>query len=278
MDILESFQQQVTQRGSDHYYSFLYCDDDLKKDLLLLTAFLHTLADIKINANDPQIAQVKYQFWQQEIAALGGQGSPQHPLSQGMQTLMGKYSLSPDLLVGYLEGQVTNSQYNAYNHFGEVVQHCHRESYIPALLQAKILDCQDDNVVKFAHDLGIAVALVDILQHLRRDTQRGCLYLAKEDLDKAGVSSQDNLASQENLTKVLEEYAKRAQGFYSQALNHLSDSKKARCLPFLIYAKLRFRLLELIQEDGFQVFQHELAIPAIRKWWLAFRCHHRFRL
>ncbi len=71
--------------------------------------------------------------------------------------------------------------------------------------------------------------------------------------------------------------AERARGFYREAFAALPASAWRAQRPGLIMAAIYSTLLDEIEDDGFRVLQHRVALTPLRKLWIAWRTWMRGR-
>ena len=145
------------------------------------------------------------------------------------------------------------------------------------LLSAEIFGYQDRHTLKYAHDMGMAFQLTNILRDVREDAQRGRIYLPADELDKYGVTAQDlqRPITSDKVQALFQFQADRAREYYSKALKQLPEQDRYAQRTGLIMAEIYQSLLDEIELDGFRVLEHRIQLTPLRKLWLAWRASRR---
>jgi 15-cis-phytoene synthase len=170
-------------------------------------------------------------------------------------------------------------RFNRYADFKQLQLYCYRVASVVGLLSAQIFGYQNRNTLKFAHDLGMAFQLTNIIRDVGEDARRGRIYLPLDELKKANVSEEDILNSHKSdqVKELIEYQIERAETFYDKALKQLptEDTKQQRA--GLIMAAIYRTMLREIKTDGAEnVLTHKLSIPPIRKLILAIKAFFKY--
>ncbi len=80
-----------------------------------------------------------------------------------------------------------------YLDFKGLQLYCYRVASVVGLLAAEIFGYQDRQTLKYAHDLGLAFQLTNIIRDVGEDARRGRIYLPIEDLQRFNVPAKDIL-------------------------------------------------------------------------------------
>lgn len=90
-------------------------------------------------------------------------------------------------------------------------------------------------------------------------------------MQQFGVSEQSILTLQQTdeLTRLLEFQAKRAEGFYQEAMQLLPPKDRYHQCTALIMAEIYRTTLQEIAADKFQVMKQRVSLTPVRKLWLA---------
>jgi phytoene synthase len=143
---------------------------------------------------------------------------------------------------------------------------------VVGLLSVEIFGYRDRNTLKYAHDLGLAFQLTNIIRDVGEDARRDRIYLPLDELASFGVSEQDILQGRESerVSKLLDFQIERASGFYERALNALPAEDRKTQRTGLIMAAIYRTILDEIKADGAaKVLNSRTSLTPIRKLWLA---------
>lgn len=265
-------QQKAAQSGSSFYYSFLFLEPRRRRAITALYAFCREVNDVVDECNDPQIAAAKLAWWRLEAARIHD-GTPEHPVGLALQSAAHEFRLPQEQLLEIIDGMEMDLQQSRYLDFKGLQLYCYRVAAVVGLLAAEIFGYQDRATLKYAHDLGIAFQLTNIIRDVGEDARRGRIYLPVDELQRFGVPASDimNARHTEAFMRLMEFQIERAQKFYDQALALLPQVDRKSQKSGLIMAAIYRTLLDEIRRDGCRVLTHRTALTPLRKLWIAWR-------
>lgn len=272
----EYCEQKTTGAGSSFYYSFLFLEPDARRAMTILYAFCREVDDAVDECSDPAIARVKLAWWREEIAR-GFAGQPQHPVTKALQWAIGRYKLPQEYFLEIISGMEMDLDCNAYRSFTELSLYCYRAASVVGLLAAEIFGYQDPRTLKYAHDLGMAFQLTNILRDVAEDGERGRVYIPEDEMARYGVSRDDILHGRmsDAMRGLLRHQADRARRYYTQAFSHLPDTDRYHQRSGIIMASVYQALLQAIEDSDFQIFEERVRLSPARKIWIAWQTARR---
>jgi phytoene synthase len=151
--------------------------------------------------------------------------------------------------------------------------YCYRVASVVGLLAAEIFGYEDRRTLKYAHDLGLAFQLTNIIRDVGEDARRGRIYLPADELDRFGVSAEDILHARTSdaFRRLMEFQIDRAEQHYEQAFAQLPAQDRRAQRPGLVMAAIYRTLLREIRHDGCRVLDRRMALTPMRKLWIAWR-------
>ncbi len=266
-------QQKTRNSGSSFYYSFMFLPKQKREAITALYAFCREVDDIVDEYSELSVAQVKLAWWKGEITNLF-QANPSHPVTKALQPFIHTYHLSEEHFQEIIDGMEMDLNFNRYQDFKQLQLYCYRVASVVGILSAQIFGFKNRKTLKFAHDLGLAFQLTNIIRDVGEDARRNRIYIPLEDLAKFNVSEDDILQSRESdSVKALLEYEiELAESFYDRALLALPNEDRKSQRVGLIMTAIYRTLLREIKADGAQkVLNTRTSLGALRKLWLAFR-------
>ena len=268
----EYCQQRAAASGSSFYYSFLFLPPRRRAAITALYAFCREVDDVVDECDDPQVAAGKLAWWRQELDRLYA-GQPQHPVTQALQPMLAEFSLPQEQLLEIIDGMEMDLTQSRYLDFTALSLYCYRVASVVGLLAAEIFGFQDRRTLKYAHDLGTAFQLTNIIRDVGEDARRGRVYLPMDELKRFGVSVADILAARQtdDFRKLMEFQIDRAERYYAQAMSELPAIDRKAQRPGLVMAAIYRTLLDEIRHDGCQVLTQRTSLTPIRKLWIAWR-------
>jgi phytoene synthase len=218
------------------------------------------------------VARTKLAWWRTEVAALD-EGKPSHPVIQALAAARSKFSLPTEQLQEIIDGMEMDLEQSRYPDFKALHLYCYRVASVVGLLAAEIFGYSDRRTLKYAHDLGLAFQLTNIIRDVGEDARRGRIYLPQDELARFGVTEADILASRETdaFRALMEFQGERARGYYAKAMEQLPAADRKSQRAGLMMAAIYRTLLDEIAADGYQVLRQRTSLPPARKLWLAFR-------
>jgi phytoene synthase len=138
---------------------------------------------------------------------------------------------------------------------------------------ARIFGQSQAQTTHYAHQLGLAFQLTNIIRDVGEDALRGRIYLPVNELQQFNVSAKDILERRDSpaFQALMAFQYERAQGLYSQALSALPKEDWRSQKPGLMMASIYRTLLVEIQASGFPVLRQRVALTPLRKFWLAWK-------
>ena len=268
----EYCQQKAAQSGSSFYYSFLFLPPNRRRAITALYAFCREVDDVVDECQDPQIAATKLAWWRQELAKLYA-GQPEHPVTRALLPVLAEFNLPQEQLLEIIDGMAMDLQQTRYLDFKALSLYCYRVAGVVGLLAAEIFGYQERKTQKYAHDLGMAFQLTNIIRDIGEDARRGRVYLPVDELKRFDVSVADilNARYSDNFRRLMEFQIERAEHYYEQAMSELPAVDRKAQRPGLVMAAIYRTLLDEIKRDGCQVLTQRTSLTPIRKLWIAWR-------
>jgi phytoene synthase len=268
----EYCQQKAAQSGSSFYYSFLFLPPNRRRAITALYAFCREVDDVVDECQDPHIAATKLAWWRQELAKLYA-GKPEHPVTQALLPALAEFNLPHEQLLEIIDGMEMDLQQSRYLDFKALSLYCYRVASVVGLLAAEIFGYQDRKTQKYAHDLGMAFQLTNIIRDVGEDARMGRIYLPIDELQRFEVTAADilNARYSDNFRHLMEFQIERAEQYYVQAMSELPASDRKTQRPGLVMAGIYRTLLEEIKRDGCQVLTQRTSLTPVRKLWIAWR-------
>ena len=268
----EYCQNKAASSGSSFYYSFLFLPPNRRRAIMAFYAFCREVDDVVDECSDPQLAAAKLAWWREELDRLYA-GQPQHPVTQALKTVLMEFNLPQEQLLEIIDGMEMDLQQTRYPDFKVLSLYCYRVASVVGLLAAEIFGYTDRQTQKYAHDLGMAFQLTNIIRDVGEDARRGRVYLPIDELKRFDVPISDILDSRytENFRQLMEFQIERAEQYYVQAMAQLPSVDRKSQRPGLVMAAIYRTVLEEIKRDNCRVLTHRTSLTPVRKLWIAWR-------
>lgn len=268
----EYCQNKAASSGSSFYYSFLFLPPNRRRAIMAFYAFCREVDDVVDECSDPQLAATKLAWWREELDRLYA-GQPQHPVTHALKTVLMEFNLPQEQLLEIIDGMEMDLQQTRYPDFKALSLYCYRVASVVGLLAAEIFGYTDRQTQKYAHDLGMAFQLTNIIRDVGEDARRGRVYLPIDELKRFDVPLSDILDSRytENFRQLMEFQIERAEQYYVQAMAQLPSVDRKSQRPGLVMAAIYRTVLEEIKRDNCRVLTHRTSLTPLRKLWIAWR-------
>ncbi len=268
----EYCRRRTAASGSSFYYSFLFLPPLQRRAITALYAFCREVDDVVDECTDPQAAAAALDGWREEIARLFD-GAPQHPVTRALQPYIAQFHLPQEQFTEIIDGMAMDLTMNRYASFRELSLYCYRVAGVVGQMAAAIFGFDDRQTLKYAHDLGMAFQLTNILRDVGEDAARNRIYLPADEMARFGVSADDILQRRttEQLHALLAFQARRARDYYAQAFARLPEADRYRQRSGLIMAAIYLSTLDAVEQQGFPVLTRRVRLSPWRKVWLAWR-------
>jgi len=263
-------EQKTAQSGSSFYYSFMFLAKPQREAITALYAFCREVDDIADECTELHIAQTKLHWWRSEIENLY-QGKPQHPVSKALLIPIKTYLLDAEHFNEIIDGMEMDLNFNRYEDFKQLQLYCYRVASVVGLLAAQIFGFSNRKTLKYAHDLGMAFQLTNIIRDVGEDSRRGRIYLPLDELAQFKVSEEDILHSRESdaVQALMNFQIERAESYYDRALRELpATDRKSQRVGLMMAAIYRTLLREIKADGAHKVLNSRTSLGALRKFWL----------
>ena len=264
-------QDKAAKSGSSFYYSFLFLPKTKRQAITALYAFCREVDDVVDECKETSIARTKLAWWRNEIHQLY-QNNPQHPVTKALNDVIRTYHLDQEHFIEIIDGMEMDLDQNRYTDFKQLQLYCYRVASVVGLLSAQIFGFSNRKTLKYAHDLGMAFQLTNIVRDVGEDARRDRIYIPLDELEKFGVTESDilNGKSSEHLQALLNFQIERAEGFYDRALKTLpTEDKKLQRTGLIMTAIYRTLLREIKASGSEQVLHSRISLTPLRKLYLA---------
>jgi phytoene synthase len=268
----EYCRSRALRSGSSFYYSFLFLPEEQRRAITALYAFCREVDDVVDELTDQSVARMKLAWWRTEVDAVYN-GSPQHPVARALLDVVGPFNLQRAHFDEIIDGMEMDLDHGRYADFAALQVYCHRVAGVVGLLSATIFGYRQAQTLDYAHDLGIAFQLTNIIRDVGEDVRRDRIYLPQEDLARYGVSDADIMCGRTsaNMRELMRFQVTRARSFYSQALGQLPSVDRRAQRAGLVMAAIYQRLLDEIEADACEVLNAKISLTPVTKLWLAWK-------
>ena len=275
----EYVREKAIASGSSFYYAFLFLPEERREAITAFYAFCRAVDDVVDEVTDPTVAATKLAWWQTEVGRTFA-GSPTHPVMKALAPRAAAFGIAQDQLLAVIEGCRMDLQQTRYLDFPALQRYCHLVAGVVGEVSARIFGQSDPATTEYAHKLGLAFQLTNIIRDVGEDAMRGRIYLPVDQLQQFDVKVHEILNRQyaERFTDLMRFQAGRAHRLYDEALALLPPADRRSQKPGLMMANIYRTLLREIERDNFKVLHQRVSLTPLRKFWLAWKVQALGRL
>ena len=268
----EYVQQKAAASGSSFYYAFLFLPPERRAAITAFYAFCREVDDVVDEVADPGVAATKLAWWQQEVQRAYA-GQPNHPVMKALMPMAETFGIRAEQLQAVIEGCQMDLQQTRYLDWPGLQRYCHLVAGVVGEVSARIFGQTDEATTRYAHTLGLAFQLTNIIRDVGEDAMRGRIYLPIDDLQRFDVKAQTLLQRQyaPGFEALMRYEAERAHALYDEALALLPAADRRSQKAGLMMASIYRTLLREIEAANFQVLHQRIALTPLRKLWLAWK-------
>ena len=265
-------QQKAAASGSSFYYAFLFLPPHRRAAITAFYAFCREVDDVVDEVLDPSVAAQKLHWWQMEVQSSFA-GNAQHPVMKALMPLTADFGITAQHLQDVIAGCQMDLNQTRYLDFAGLQRYCHLVAGVVGEVAARIFGQSQEETTHYAHQLGLAFQLTNIVRDVGEDALRGRIYLPVNELQHFEVSAKDILERRDSpaFQALMSFQYERAQGLYEKALAALPQADWRSQKPGLMMASIYRTLLVEIQAAGFPVLRQRVALTPLRKFWLAWK-------
>ncbi|MDO8906818.1 presqualene diphosphate synthase HpnD [Hydrogenophaga sp.] len=281
-------QQKAAASGSSFYYAFLFLPPERRAAITAFYAFCREVDDVVDEVKDPDVAQTKLAWWRHEVATAYA-GERNHPVMQALMPHATAFGIEARHLLAVIEGCQMDLEQNRYLDFANLQQYCHLVAGVVGEVAARIFGQTREQTTAYAHRLGLAFQLTNIIRDVGEDAARGRIYLPVNELQQFDVKAHELLKRsaapgtdpadfERRFTALMQFQCARALKTYDEALALLPEADRRTQKPGLMMASIYRTLLKEIASEPLLVLTQRVSLTPLRKFWLAWRVQALGRL
>ncbi len=259
--------RQVTrQQAKNFYYAFLFLPSDKRAAVYSVYAFCRHSDDIADEPGTLHDKQGQLRAWRGELDNCYN-GKPTRLITRALRHAIERYSIPRRYFEDLLQGVEMDLTVQRYASFDDLRVYCYRVASAVGLACLEIFGYQHSGVRTYAHHLGIALQLTNILRDVREDAERGRIYLPQEDLRAFGVPEDDVLQRRytAEFAALMQFQQERIMSYYRRAAACLLPGDRAGLMAPEIMAAIYRATLHKIRRRHFNVFHGRTRLSGLHK-------------
>jgi len=256
-------------RDTSFYYSFLVLPPAQRRAIIAVWDFCRVADDAVDTQPDETRARAELERWRGELDRAFGTGAPPAtPQGQALAHWVRAFQLTRWHFDALMTGVEMDLQPRRYERLADLREYAERVASAVGLICLEIFGVRDGSADAYAHELGIALQLTNILRDVPSDLDAGRIYLLREDQDATGCS--DDLLREavarrtihdERVRALLARHGARAREQFARAADLFPRRQARRLVAAEIMNAVYRRLLDKIEARRFDVVSERVTVP-----------------
>lgn len=265
--MIDQSKQIAKESNSSFYYAFSLLAKPKRDAMNTVYAFCRKTDDIVDEGDDSE--EIKYERlrkWRIELEKALYSRSDSHFFNK-LASIIKQFNIPIDPFFELIAGMEMDLQHKRYRSFEELVQYCYRVASTVGLMCIEIFGYKNKSTKDYAVNLGLAMQLTNILRDVKKDSEKGRIYLPQNDLVKFQYTEQDIFERRydANFISLMKFEAERAKVFFSKADQALDFEDKPSLFPARAMQHIYQRLLTKLEAEKFDVFNKKIKVGTVEK-------------
>ncbi|MBV9642028.1 MAG: squalene/phytoene synthase family protein [Verrucomicrobia bacterium] len=248
--------KEITKKSQSNLAFAFFCLPKAKRqDITTFYAFCRQVDDA---ADDPDVPLPERRHWLQGWRRWLIKAEPNEPgFASELRILIAKYKLDLRLLEEVLLGVEMDLEPVRFEHFEALHQYCYRVASAVGLVSIEIFGYRNAQCKEYAHKLGVALQLTNIIRDVDKDLLNGGrIYLPLGELRMFGYSEEKLRQRIYNkaFVRLMQFQAERAHSFFREARRLLPAEDRRSMLAAEGMRAIYHALLRRIEKDRFRLF------------------------
>jgi phytoene synthase len=265
---------------SSFYYAFNLLPAEQRDAMNTVYAFCRETDDIVDEGTvEDELKFDKLRKWRIELEkSLNGHS--EYPLINKLSNTIQNFNIPLEPFFELLKGMEMDLQQKRYVTFNDLQTYCYRVASTVGLMCIEIFGYRHPSAKDFAINLGIALQLTNILRDIKKDAEKGRIYLPKEDLEKFNYHESDifNNTYNENFQKMMKYQVERAREYFNTATDCLNREDKKAMFAARAMQHIYYRMLNKIVDADYDVYNNKIKISTAKKVGISLGVWAKYRL
>ena len=272
---MNSIKRMVKKSGTSFFWSMRLLPLGKRNAMYTIYAFFRHIDDIVDGDKDVGEKLELIEAWRQELDNIYDKKTPVTEIGRKIYKNCMRFKLPKSEFIKLIDS-ITMDVPNPVQapSMEEFNRYCRGVAGVPGNLSLRIFGCEDEKLIEnLATTLGTALQITNILRDVKEDAMADRLYIPKEFLEKAGITSTDpqSVIVDKNLAIAREELAQIAAKNYDEAYGLIKRLDKKTARSVMIIASIYKRYFDIMQNRGWEVISPKPTIGKMKKLGLALR-------
>jgi phytoene synthase len=259
--------KEITKKSQSNLaFAFFSLPKVTRRDITTFYAFCRHVDDA---ADDPDVPLTERRRWLQGWRRWLVEPEPNEPgFASELRALIGKYRIDRRLFEEILMGVEMDLEPVRFEDFAALHRYCYRVAGAVGLVSIEIFGYRNPQSKEYAHKLGVALQLTNIIRDVDKDLQNGGrIYLPLSELRMFGYPEEALRQRTYNsaFVRLMQFQAERAHSFFREARRLLPSEDQRSMVAAEGMRAIYYALLRRIEKDRFQLFRKTYRLNHLEK-------------
>jgi len=259
--------EEITKKSrSNLAFAFVSLPEAKRRDITTFYAFCRQIDDA---ADDSDVPLAERRQWLKSWRLWLRQEETGEPdYAAKLRRVIEKYHIDLRLFEEILLGVESDLEPVAYPNFEALHAYCYRVASAVGLVSIEIFGYRTPKCREYAHMLGVALQLTNIIRDVGKDLQNGGrIYLPLSELKMFSYSEESlrHRVYDARFLRLMQFQADRTRSFFSQARRVLPPEDRRAMVAAEGMRAIYFDLLRRIEKDRFRVFDKLYRLTNLEK-------------
>jgi phytoene synthase len=259
--------EEITKKSQSNLaFAFVSLPKEKQRDITTFYAFCRQVDDAADDPNVPLVERKRaLEGWRRWLRneEVGEPG-----YAAELRRVIERYHIDLRLFEEILLGVESDLEPVTYPDFEALHRYCYRVASAVGLVSIEIFGYRNPICREYAHILGVALQLTNIIRDVGKDLQNGGrIYLPLSELKMFRYPEEylRNRVYDDHFVRLMEFQAERAHAFFSQARRLLPPEDRHSMIAAEGMRAIYFDLLRRIEKDRFRVFDKMYRLTRLEK-------------
>ena len=278
---MNNIKQIVKKSGSSFFWSMRFLPLAKRNAMYTIYAFCRHLDDIVDGDSDMAEKVELIDAWREELTNIYDKKAPVTEIGRKIYKNCMRFKLPKEELSRLIEA-ISMDIPNPVQapSLEELYRYCRGVAGVPGSLSLRIFGCQDEELIaQLSDSLGTALQITNILRDVKEDAQINRLYIPREFLEKAGITSRDPLTVvvDKNLAIAREELAQIAIANFNRAQELMPKLDKKTARHVRMIERIYRRYFDIMQKRGWEIISPKPRLGKLSKFSIALRAYFNLK-
>jgi squalene synthase HpnC len=200
-------------------------------------------------------------------------GSPRHPAFLALQETVRRFDLPQEPFLRLIEANRTDQRVSRYGTYGDLLAYCENSANPVGHLVLYLFGYRDEERQRLSDATCTALQLTNFWQDVRRDLDKGRIYIPLEEMERFGYSEGDLVEARcdNRFRDVMAVLVGRTRELFREGLRLIPKVRGRLRLDLRLFSLGGLAVLDAIEATDYDVLHQRPKLSRARKAWLALR-------